>query len=108
LHSDLNGFYASVECFHQPGIRDKPVVVGGDAEKRHGIILAKNEIAKKYGIKTGEAIWQAMQKCPDLVCIKPNFKKYLEYSGLVRTIYEQYTDRVEAFGLDECWRATRS
>jgi DNA polymerase-4 len=103
LHSDLNGFYASVECFYHPEIRDKPVAVGGDAEKRHGIILAKNEIAKSYGIKTGEAIWQALQKCPKLVCVKPNFQRYLEYSRLVRQIYAEYTDKVEPFGLDECW-----
>jgi len=103
LHSDLNGFYASVECFHNPKIRNLPVAVGGDVEKRHGIILAKNEIAKRYGVKTGDAIWQALQKCPNLVCVKPNFKLYMEYSRLVREIYYEYTDRVEPFGLDECW-----
>ena len=73
LHSDCNGFYASVECLHHPEIRNKPVAVSGDAENRHGIILAKNEIAKKYNIKTGEAIWQAKQKCPDLITVPVSY-----------------------------------
>ena len=103
LHSDCNGFYASVECLYDPEIRDKPVAVGGDAEKRHGIILAKNEIAKKYKIKTGETIWQAMQKCPDLVVVKPHFERYMRFSRLCRRIYADYTDCIEPFGLDEAW-----
>ena len=74
LHSDCNSFYASVECLHNAKIRSKPVAVGGDAENRHGIILAKNEIAKKYNIKTGEAIWQAKQKCPELIVVPPHFE----------------------------------
>lgn len=103
LHSDCNGFYASVECLYNPDIRDKPVAVGGDAEKRHGIILAKNEIAKSYHIKTGEAIWQARQKCPDLVVVPPRFERYMRFSRLCRRIYADYTDRIENFGLDEAW-----
>ena len=67
LHIDMNSCFASIECLHQPAIRDKPVAVGGDVEARHGIILAKNQIAKKYGVTTGEALWQAKQKCPQLV-----------------------------------------
>ncbi|MCL1912319.1 MAG: DNA polymerase IV [Eubacteriaceae bacterium] len=103
LHSDLNSFYASVECFYNPELRALPVAVGGDAEKRHGIVLAKNELAKKYGVKTGEALWQARQKCPGLVVLKPNYSKYIQFSKLAREIYDRYTDRVESFGLDECW-----
>ena len=103
LHSDCNGFYASVECLYDPDIRDKPVAVGGDAEKRHGIILAKNEIAKKYKIKTGEAIWQARQKCPSLVVVPPHFERYMRFSKMCRRIYSDYTDRIENFGLDEAW-----
>lgn len=103
LHSDCNGFYASVECLYQPEIRSKPVAVGGDAEKRHGIILAKNEIAKKYKIKTGEAIWQARQKCPSLVVVPPHFERYMRFSRMCRRIYADYTDRIENFGLDEAW-----
>ena len=103
LHSDLNGFYASVECFTNPKIRNFPVVVGGSVDLRHGIILAKNELAKKYGIVTGEPIWQAQQKCPQLVSIPPDFEKYLKFSQLVKKIYERYTDQIESFGIDECW-----
>lgn len=103
LHSDCNSFYASVECLHRPEIRDKPVAVGGDPEQRHGIILAKNEHAKKYGIKTGEALWQAWQKCSDLVIVPPRFELYQRFSRLCHEIYLDYTDQVEPFGLDECW-----
>ena len=103
LHSDLNGFYAAAECLRRPEIRSKPVAVGGDAEKRHGIVLAKNELAKKYNVQTGEALWQAKQKCPDIIFIKPDFSYYLKYARLVRSIYEQYTNKVESFGIDECW-----
>jgi Nucleotidyltransferase/DNA polymerase involved in DNA repair len=103
LHSDANSFYASVECLHHPEIRDKPVAVGGDVEQRHGIILAKNQLAKKYNIKTGEALWQARQKCPDLVIMPPNYHLYMRFSKMARDIYLDYTDQVEPFGLDECW-----
>lgn len=103
LHSDCNSFYASVECLHHPEIRDKPVAVGGDVEHRHGIILAKNQHAKKYNIQTGEALWQAKQKCPDLVIMPPHYHLYERFSKLARQIYLDYTDQVEPFGLDECW-----
>ncbi|RPF47697.1 DNA polymerase-4 [Hydrogenoanaerobacterium saccharovorans] len=103
LHVDLNNFYASVECLHRPELREKPVAVGGDVEQRHGIILAKNYIAKRFDIKTGDAIWQAKQKCPKLVVLPPNFKLYLRFSQLARNIYLDYTDQVEPFGIDECW-----
>ncbi len=103
LHSDCNGFYASVECLYNPQIRNKPVAVSGDAENRHGIILAKNEIAKRYGIKTGEAIWQAKKKCPELITVLPHFDLYKRFSKMARRIYSDYTDRIEPFGLDESW-----
>lgn len=103
LHSDCNCFYASVECLYHPELRDKPVAVGGDEKKRHGIILTKNYIAKKYGIKTGEALWQARLKCPDLVVIPPDFKKYMRFSKMTREIYLEFTNLVEPFGLDEAW-----
>ena len=103
LHSDCNSFYASVECLHHPEIRDKPVAVGGDVEQRHGIILAKNQLAKRYHIKTGEALWQAKQKCPELVIMPPNYHLYMRFSKMARQIYLDYTDQVEPFGLDECW-----
>ena len=103
LHSDLNSFYASVECMKNPEIRDKPVAVGGSVEQRHGIILTKNLIAKGYGVKTGEAIWQAKQKCPGLIVVPPDYKTYLYFSSEARRIYGCYTDLIEAFGIDECW-----
>ncbi len=103
LHCDLNNFYASVECLYNPSIRDKPVVVGGSQEQRHGIILAKNQIAKSLGIKTGEAIWQAKAKSSDLVVVKPNYSLYLKFSKLAKNIYNDYTDLIESFGIDECW-----
>lgn len=103
LHVDLNNFYASVECLYNPLLRDKPVAVAGDPANRHGIILAKNMPAKKRGVKTGEAIWQAKNKVPDLICVLPHYDKYLRFSRAARKIYYRYTNQVEAFGIDECW-----
>lgn len=103
LHSDLNNFYASVECLYHPELRDKPVVVGGEEEARHGIVLAKNQIAKAYGIKTGDVLWEARRKCPGLVSVPPNFQLYLKFSKKVREIYADYTDLIEPFGIDENW-----
>lgn len=103
LHCDLNNFFAAVECLGKDEFKGKPVAVAGSVEKRHGIILAKNEIAKKFGIKTAEAIWQAQQKCPDLVLLSPHYELYNSYSQTVRQIYERYTDMIEPFGIDECW-----
>ncbi len=103
LHSDLNNFYASVECLHRPEIRTKPVAVCGDPAARHGIVLAKNYLAKATGIQTGEVIWQARQKCPGLIVLPPNYPLYLRFGRLAREIYAGYTDQVEPFGLDEAW-----
>ena len=103
LHVDLNNFYASVECLYHPELRGKPVAVSGDVENRHGIILAKNQQAKAAGVKTGEAIWQANGKCPGLVCLPPDYRKYLRFSRLARKIYADYTDKIESFGIDECF-----
>lgn len=103
LHSDLNNFYASVECLYHPELRNKPIAVAGDSELRHGIVLAKNYLAKGFGVKTGEALWQARQKCPDITFVPPDFEKYIKYSKMAREIYSEYTNQVESFGLDECW-----
>jgi len=103
LHVDLNNFYASVECLYRPEIRDFPVAVGGDVDARHGIVLAKNYHAKQMGVKTGDVIWQAKQKCPGLIVVPPDFKKYLRFSRMAREIYADYTDQIEAFGIDEVW-----
>lgn len=103
LHCDLNSFYASVEELYHPEVKGKPVVVGGSEDERHGIVLARNQIAKKYNIVTAESIWQAKKKCPDLIILKPNHKRYEEFSLKVREIFLQYTDLVEPFGIDEAW-----
>lgn len=104
FHSDLNNFYASVECLYNPSIRNKAVVVVGDQEKRHGIVLAKNYIAKGYNIKTGDTIGQARQKCgQELVCVKASFERYYYVSKLIKKMYLEYTDKVESFGIDEAW-----
>ena len=103
LHCDLNNFYASVECLYNPDIRDLPVAVCGSQDLRHGIVLAKNYVAKKFGIITGEAIWQARQKCPNLFVINPHYSLYLRFSREAREIYSQYTNLIESFGIDECW-----
>ena len=99
FHCDLNNFYASVECLHHPEYRNVPLAVGGDIEKRHGIILAKNQLAKKTGVKTGEALWQAMQKCPNLVIVKPNFSLYLRFSKLREVaLYQRSVSSWKYFG----------
>ena len=103
LHVDMNNFYASVECLYHPEIRNFPVAVAGDPLNRHGIILAKNMIAKKLGVTTGEAIWEAKLKAPGLVLVPPDYKKYIRFSRMAREIYYEYSDQVEAFGLDENW-----
>lgn len=104
LHSDLNNFYASVELLRRPELKGKPVVVVGSKEDRHGVVLAKNDIAKRMGVKTGEVYWQAKRKCgADLQEVPVDFPAYHRVSGEVRKIYAEYTDRIEPFGIDECW-----
>lgn len=103
LHSDMNNFYASVECLDNPSLYGKPMAVTGDPDARHGIVLAKNYEAKKYGIATGDPLWMARQKCPDVIFTPPRYDRYIEFSQAASQIYEEYTDRVESFGLDECW-----
>lgn len=103
LHCDMNNFYASVECMLNPTLKGHPVAVGGDVENRHGIILAKNNEAKKFGIQTGEALWQAKQKCPKLIIVPPHYEEYLKYSRLAHSIYADYTDLIEPYGMDEVW-----
>ena len=103
LHCDANSFYASVECLYRPSLRHSPVAVCGSVEERHGIVLTKNQLAKQQGVQTGEAIWQARMKCPDLVCVPPDFALYIRFSQRMRRLYEEYAERVESFGLDEAW-----
>ncbi|MCI9121045.1 MAG: DNA polymerase IV [Oscillibacter sp.] len=103
LHCDLNSFYASVELLNYPELRKVPTAVCGDPSARHGIILAKNDAAKRFGVQTAETIWQARQKCPGLVLLPPHHRRYREYSQRVNAIYDAYTDLVEPFGIDESW-----
>ncbi len=102
-HIDLDSFYASVECLYNPSIRHLPVAVCGDSEARHGIILAKNQLAKKDGVKTGDTIIEATRKSKGIVFVKANFEKYIKISRMVRDIYKDYTDKIEPFGIDEAW-----
>ena len=103
LHCDCNSFYASCELLTRQDLRDVPVAVCGDPEQRHGIILAKNELAKKCGVQTAETIWQAKKKCPNLVLLPPHHELYAAYSRKLNLIYSEYTDLVEPFGIDESW-----
>ena len=103
LHCDLNNFYASVEQKTHPEYDGMPLAVCGNPEVRHGIVLAKNMLAKAAGVATGEAIWISRKKCPGIVFVPPHYDEYVRYSNEVFGIYTEFTDRVESFGLDECW-----
>lgn len=105
LHSDLNNFYASVECMKDPSIKDKAVVVCGSIKDRHGIVLAKNQIAKQLGVKTGQTLWEARNLVGNVPLVEKeaDFKLYKQISKEVKAIYANYTDRVESFGIDEAW-----
>ena len=103
LHCDCNCFYASCELLSHPDLRQLPVAVCGDPTERHGIILAKNEPAKRCGVKTAETIWKAKQKCPGLILLPPHHRLYAEYSKKINAVYGEYTDLVEPFGIDESW-----
>ena len=103
LHCDCNSFFASVETALNPSYRDVPMAVCGSESDRHGIVLAKNELAKKYGIQTAETVYSARKKCPNLVIAPPHYEAYSEYSHRVNDIYARYTDMIEPFGIDESW-----
>ena len=103
FHCDLNSFYASVELLDHPELRHLPVAVCGDPKSRHGIILAKNEPAKRFQVKTAETVWQALKKCPDLQFVPPHMSRYKHYSKLINEIYQRFTDMVEPFSIDESW-----
>lgn len=103
LHSDINCFYASVEHLKHPEYKDKPLAVGGNPEKRHGIILTADYLTRKYGVRTGMTLWQAQKLCPDIVILEPNMQLYKEYSEMAHDIYSDYTDLIEPYGIDESW-----
>lgn len=103
IHSDANCFYASVEMLYHPEFAGKPLAVGGDPEARHGIVLTANYIAKRQGVKTGMALWQARQVCPELIFVPPRMDLYLKFSSMLREIYSDYTDKIEPYGCDEAY-----
>ena len=103
LHCDMNNFYASVEGMLDPTLKNHPVAVCGSVEERHGIVLAKNDKAKAFDVKTGDTVWQAKQKCKDLLVVPPHYEEYIKYSKLAREVHSRYTDQVEPYGMDECW-----
>ena len=103
LHSDINSCYASIEHLHHPELSGKPLAVGGDPEKRHGIVLTADYMAKKRGVKTGMALWQAKQVCPEITFIPPRMDLYLRFSRMAHEIYGEYTDLQEPYGIDESW-----
>ena len=103
LHSDINCCYAAIEHLHHPELNGKPLAVGGDPESRHGIVLTADYIAKKYGVKTGMALWQAKQLCPEINFVSPRMDLYLRFSRMAHEIYAEYTDLQEAYGIDESW-----
>lgn len=103
LHCDMNNFYASVECMLDPSLKEYPIAVCGSQEERHGIVLAKNYKAKAFNVQTGDVIWEAKKKCPNLVVVPPHYEEYIKYSKLAREIYSRFTDQVEPYGMDECW-----
>ncbi len=103
LHSDLNNFYASVECLDNPKIANLPVAVSGGEKNRKGVVLAKNMLAKKCGVKTGDTIYEARKKCSEIIFVEPRFDRYIEVSNLVKQVYYEYTNLIEPFGVDECW-----
>ena len=103
LHSDINSCYASIERLFDPSLSEKPFAVCGDKELRHGIVLSKDDRAKAAGVRTGMAIWQAKQLCPELEIVPTHFDRYEKYTAMVRKIYTEYTDLCEPFGMDECW-----
>lgn len=103
LHCDCNSYYASVESIGRPELQAVPMAVCGNPESRHGIILAKNEAAKKCGIVTAETVFSALRKCPSLLLLPPHHETYRKYCEKINAIYQEYTDQVEAFSVDESW-----
>lgn len=103
LHSDINSCYATIEHLHHLELAGKPLAVGGDPEARHGIVLTADYLSKKKGVKTGMALWQAKQVCPEITFVPPNMDLYLRFSRMAHEIYADYTDLQEPYGIDECW-----
>ncbi|HML49757.1 MAG TPA: DNA polymerase IV, partial [Clostridia bacterium] len=102
-HADMNAYFASVEELFHPELREVPMAVCGDPKSRRGIIVAKNEKAKAFGVKTAETIYQALRKCPDLVLRPARHREYDEYCERANAIYGQYTDLLERASIDESY-----
>ena len=103
FHCDCNNFFASCECLERPELKHVPMAVAGDPENRVGIVVAKNEIAKQYGVKTTDTVWQARKKCPEIVFVPPRHRLYIEVSDRVNAIYRDYSDFVEPASIDESY-----
>ena len=103
FHCDCNNFFASCECLDHPELKSVPLAVAGDPENRVGVVVAKNDLAKKYGVKTTDTVWQAKRKCPDLVFVPPRHHLYKEISNRINDIYHEYTEYVEPASIDESY-----
>ena len=109
FHIDVNNAFLSwtaVEMLKNGtkiDIRTIPAIIGGDESKRHGVVLAKSNVAKQFGIKTGEPIYFARQKCPQIKVFESNHKMYREYSDKLYKLFQEYTDKIERFSIDECF-----
>lgn len=103
LHCDINNCFASIEALRNPQLRGRPIAVCGDPRQRRGIVLAKSEAAKQCGVKTGDVLWEARKKCPDIIFVPAHYDVYVHYSNMIRKYYEELTYRVEPYGIDECW-----
>ena len=103
FHCDCNNFFASCECLDHPELKSVPLAVAGDPENRVGVVVAKNELAIKYGVKTTDTVWQAKRKCPDLVFVPPRHHFYKEISNRINDIYHEYTEYVEPASIDESY-----
>ena len=101
LHCDCNNFFASCECLDHPEWKTVPMAVAGDPERRAGIVVAKNELAKRAGVKTTDTIWQAREKCPGILFVPPRHHLYSQISKSINRIYREYTDYVEPASIDE-------
>ncbi|MBR4880723.1 MAG: DNA polymerase IV, partial [Clostridia bacterium] len=103
LHCDMNNYFASVETVDMPGLASVPMAVCGDPRLRHGVVLAKNEHAKRYGVTTGESAASAKMKCPGLVVVPTHYRKYQVYSSIARSIFSRFSEEIYPYGMDEAW-----
>ena len=110
FHIDVNSAFLSWSAAYRvrvlgetPDLRDVPSAVAGDKENRHGIILAKSIPAKKCGVKTGEPIFQAQKKCPELILVPPDYELYVQASRHLIALLKEIAPVVEQYSIDEAW-----